>query len=61
MRKYRGYTLCNVSIYPSFPVYSILNPQGKEVDSTLFPSEFKEIVRKHIKAHSVEPINRERV
>ena len=53
MRRYKGYTLCNTSIYPSFPVYSIYNPQGREVDSTLFPSEFKDIVNKHIKAHSV--------
>ncbi len=52
MRRYKGYSLRNISEYPSFPIYGIFNPKGKEVDNTLFPSEFKDIVRKHIKAHS---------
>ena len=54
MRRYKGYSLCNVSQYPAFPIYAIYNPDGREVDSTLFPSEFHSIVNKHIKAHSVQ-------
>ena len=53
MKKYRGYLLKNISEYPSFPIYGVFNPQGKEVETTLFSSEFKEIVRRHIKAHEV--------
>ena len=53
MRRYKGYSLCNISKYPSFPIYGVFNPDGKEVENTLFPSEFREIVRRHIKAHSI--------
>ena len=51
MRRYKGYSLCNISEYPTFPIYGIYNPDGRQVDTTLFPSEFKDIVKKHIKAH----------
>ena len=54
MRKYKGYQLCNISAYPSYPIYGVYAPDGQMVDSTLFPSEFKEIVRDHIKSRQNE-------
>lgn len=47
MRRYKGYTITNVSD-PAFPMYGIFTPNGERVGTTLFPSDFKEIVNKHI-------------
>lgn len=48
MRKYIGYTISNRSD-AAFPIYVVTDPNGNDIDTTLFPSEFKKIVDKDIK------------
>lgn len=45
---YKGFKISNISKDPSFPVYGIYSPEGECIDSTLFPSELKEIVDNYL-------------
>lgn len=45
--KYRNYTIANTGD-PSFPIYTVYDPQGKRVDSTLLGSVAKHIVDEDI-------------
>lgn len=49
--KYKGYSIANVSDDPSFPVYGVFNPQGKQIDTTLLGSVAKRIVEEDILHH----------
>lgn len=57
--KYKGFTLSNVSTDPSFPSYQVTDKKGCFVASTLFPSELKEIVERHLKRMKVVEHNLE--
>lgn len=42
--RYKGFTVANISKDPSFPMYGIFSPEGEQIETTMFPSELKEIV-----------------
>lgn len=46
--RYKGFKCVNTSDDPSFPIYTIISPQGEEIATTLFPSEMKEIVDEYL-------------
>lgn len=48
-KRYKGFTCSNISNDPSFPNYGIFTPEGKQIDTTIFPSDFKEIVNDYLK------------
>ncbi len=48
MAKYKGFSCVNISDC-AFPIYGIFAPDGKQIDSTLFPSEMKQIVNNYLK------------
>ena len=47
-KKYKGFRCENISNDPSFPYYGIFAPNGKQIETTLFPSELKEIVNNYL-------------
>lgn len=42
--RYKGFTVANISKDPSFPMYGIFSPEGEQIETTMFPSDLKEIV-----------------
>lgn len=38
MKRYKGYTISNISETPMFPFYGIFDPKGELVSTTIFGS-----------------------
>ena len=47
-KKYKGFRVENISKDASFPYYGIFAPNGKQIETTLFPSDLKQIVNNYL-------------